>query len=255
MNRRLTSALADLHFAPTHLARENLIANGVPEGHIHLTGNTITDALYHILDRGRVLLPHPLEKMKSAGRRLLLVETHRRENLGDPMRRICEGLKRIAESFEDVFIAFSLHKNPRVREVVCPELQEHPQVALLEPVDYPVLLNIMRDCHMVLTDSGGMQEEAPSLGKPVLVLRTTTERPEGIDTGNALLVGTDSDRIFDEASRLLTDGRRYDQMCRAVNPYGDGMAAERIKRAMLHHFHGEPAPEPFVPKPVEKVFS
>jgi len=166
------------------------------------------------------------------------------------MEDICRGLQEIVEHFPDVELVVSVHKNPRMREVVMPALCHHSRIHLLDPVDYPVLVRIMKASHFILTDSGGIQEEAPALGKPVLVLRRTTERPEGVEAGTARVVGTDPARIFEESARLLTDPGAYADMSRAVNPYGDGRASQRIIEAILHHFKIKPErPLPFSPEP------
>lgn len=246
MNRRLISVIGELHFPPTRASRENLLACGVSPDRIYLTGNTVIDAMRHILATGQGTLPEALHGGKH--RRVLLVETHRRENLGEPMASVCRALKRIAQSFPDVEIAFSVHRNPKVREVVFPILEGTERVHLLEPMDYASLVRLMGESYLVLTDSGGIQEEAPSLGVPAIVLRKTTERPEGVDAGNALLAGTDEARVFELASTLLTDEAAYDRMSRAANPYGDGAASARIVQALAHHFGlADQRPEEFVP--------
>ncbi|MBI2265416.1 MAG: UDP-N-acetylglucosamine 2-epimerase (non-hydrolyzing) [Armatimonadetes bacterium] len=247
MNRRLTSVLADLHFAPTRRAVQNLQSSGADPRGIFLTGNTITDALMSILR-----LPFRWERtglpFSPGDGRVLLVEVHRRENLGPPLRRICEAVKRLADSFRDILVVFSVHRNPAVREVVFSILSGVPRVYLCDPFDYEVLINIMKESFLVLTDSGGMQEEAPSLGKPVLVLRETTERPEGVDAGIARVLGSDADKIYQETARLLSCSSSYEAMARVANPYGDGKAAKRTISAILYYFGitREP-PEPFEP--------
>lgn len=247
MNRRLITVLGDLHFAPTPLAAENLRRNGVRAETVYRTGNTVIDALHHIVRSG-ALEGCSLPPGTGGGRRMLLVETHRRENLGAPMQDICEGLKKITGVFPDVEILFSVHKNPKVREVVYGVLQGVERVHLLEPMDYRNLVFLMKESYLILTDSGGIQEEAPALGKPVLVLRKTTERPEGIEAGTACLIGTDRERVFEEISALLSDAEAYRRMSHAVNPYGDGKASGRIVRAVLFYFGMEPdRPEEFVP--------
>lgn len=233
MNRRLLTRIASFQFAPTEWARENLRAEGVAEEDIFLTGNTVTDALRLILEELPPGLPEDLVRLEP-GQRMLLVETHRRENLGAPMEEICRALRDLVEAFPDVALVFSVHRNPRVREVVFPALQGLERVHLLDPVSYPDLVRLMRDSCLILTDSGGIQEEAPSLGVPVLVLRRTTERPEGIRSGNALLVGTGRQAIVAEATRLLRDPGHYRSMSQAASPYGDGHAARRTVQALLH---------------------
>lgn len=247
MNRRLLSTLTTLHFAPTDLARQNLLRCGIPSEDILVTGNTVTDALAQMVADLPPGVPEGLVEL-APGATMALVETHRRENLGAPMQEICEALRTLVKDFTSLEIVFSVHKNPRVREVVFPALEGVERVHLLEPVDYPVLLRLMRASKLILTDSGGIQEEAPSLGKPVLVLRRTTERPEGVEAGVARLVGTDRAKIVDEASRLLRDPREYERMSRVANPYGDGQAASRIVAAILHRFGGHPErPQDFHP--------
>ncbi len=233
MNRRLISSLASMHFAPTAEARRNLLACGVPADRIFLTGNTVVDALKFMASKSDAPLPEKFVAMHSPDRRALFVETHRRENLGEPMRRVCRALRRIVEADEGCEIVFSVHRNPLVREVVFGELEGLDRVILLDPVDYLVMIRLLRESFFVLTDSGGLQEEAPSLGKPVIVLRENTERPEGVRAGNAVLAGTDEDRVFGEAMELLKGGVRYAAMSQASNPYGDGRAASRIADAIL----------------------
>lgn len=246
MNRRLLTRIAELQFAPTVRAQENLLKEGINPASIYLTGNTVTDALRLICQE----LPEGFaDNVKlDSDKRVLLVETHRRENLGAPMAAICRALLRIVQDFKDVQLVFSVHRNPKVREVVMPALQGRERIHLLEPVSYPELLRFMRGSYLIMTDSGGIQEEAPSLGVPALVLRNTTERPEGIESGNALLVGTNEEAIYKQAASLLSDKQRYSQMSQAASPYGDGHASERIAQAILHHL-GRCAekPAPFNP--------
>jgi UDP-N-acetylglucosamine 2-epimerase (non-hydrolysing) len=234
MNRRMITVLGDLNFAPTPLSVENLRKNGVEKNKIFLTGNTVIDALLYIAERSDDMMPGEIRAKVQPERRMLLVEAHRRENLGKPMEQICRTLRRIIDEFPDTQIIFPVHRNPKVRETVFSILQGHDRITLLEPVDYPVLVGLMKKCHMILTDSGGIQEEAPSLGKPVLVMRRTTERPEGIDAGTAKLVGVEEEDIYREAKTLLTSMKVYDRMARAVNPYGDGQAARRTVEALLY---------------------
>ena len=235
MNRRLLTRLAALQFPPTVWARQNLLDEGLKADSMFLTGNTVTDALQMICRGLPAGLPEDLVRIPQ-GRRILLVETHRRENLGEPMAAVCRALLRLVENFPDVELVFSVHPNPKVREVVMPMLRDRARIHLLEPVPYPTLIRLQREAHLILTDSGGIQEEAPSLGVPTLVLRRTTERPEGIKSGNALLVGTDEENIVREASSLLSDRERYRKMSQAASPYGDAKAAPRIIEAILYHF-------------------
>lgn len=255
INRRLTTVLSEVHFAPTRASRDNLLACGVKPDGIYLTGNTVIDAMQYILEHGEsaAVLP-PALKPNGRARRLLLVETHRRENLGEPMANVCRALKRIVNDFPDVEVAFSVHRNPKVREVVMPLLRDVARVHLLEPMDYAVLVRLMKESYLVLTDSGGIQEEAPSLGVPALVLRRTTERPEGIEAGNARLVGTEEEAVYREAAALLHDHAEYARMSQTANPYGDGGSAPRIVDALAHHFGLSPTrPQEFVPRPVVRA--
>jgi UDP-N-acetylglucosamine 2-epimerase (non-hydrolysing) len=239
INRRLLSVVSDMHFAPTAGSREHLLREGYLPGQILVTGNTVTDALVKIAATLPPGLPEGLP-MLAPERKMIFVETHRRENLGIPMQEICGALKKIVNNFTNCEIIFSVHKNPKVREVVFPMLQGQERIHLIEPVDYPTLIRLMRASYLILTDSGGIQEEAPSLGKPVLVLRNTTERPEGVDAGVARLVGTRPEVILAEATRLLEDPAAYCGMSQVANPYGDGLAASRIVAAILHRFGLEP---------------
>ncbi len=224
INRRLTGQLTDLHFAPTQRAKENLLAEGIKAEAVYLTGNTVIDALYQKTDG--------LTRTPAKGERLLLVTTHRRENLGEPLQEIALALHDIVEKFPDTRIVHCMHPNPKVRETLQRVLGNHPRVELREPPAYIEFVQLMRETHLVLTDSGGVQEEAPALGLPVLVLRRTTERPEGVGAGTAQLVGTKREDIVEAASRLLGNEANYDAMSRAANPYGDGHAAQRIAQAL-----------------------
>jgi UDP-N-acetylglucosamine 2-epimerase (non-hydrolysing) len=232
MNRKLAGALSDLHFAPTDTAKNNLLREGVPEEKIFVTGNTVIDALlatvrpeYEFSDPE---LSHILKKEQ--GKRMILVTTHRRENLGEPMRQIYHGLETVLEKFPDTYVVFPVHKNPSVRQVVTEILGDNSRVHLIEPMDYEPFVNLMARANIILTDSGGIQEEAPSLGIPVLVVRDTTERPEAVDAGTVALVGTSYDKIVQELSILLSNQQTYHKMAHAVNPYGDGHASERIAK-------------------------
>lgn len=250
MNRRMITVLTDVHLPPTQASRANLLACGVPEARIYLTGNTVIDAMQHILAQGAGQLPAEVAA-RPGGRRLVLVETHRRENLGEPMASVCCAIKRLVADFDDVEIVFSVHRNPKVREVVMPALSDLPRVHLLEPMDYAVLVRLMKESYLVLTDSGGIQEEAPSLGVPALVLRKTTERPEGVEAGNARLVGTDEEVVYQQAATLLSDRDAYLRMSQTANPYGDGFSAARVVGALAHHFGlVSRRPSEFAPRPV-----
>ncbi len=232
MNRVLADHLADLCFAPTERARHNLLAEGIADSAIRVTGNTVVDALRMIL--ALPSLPHSaaLEAIAARGR-VVLVTAHRRENLGAPLERICQALRTLAGRYPDVQFVYPVHLNPRVRQTAFGLLSGLGNLHLLDPLDYFELVWLLRRSVLVLTDSGGIQEEAPTLGVPVLVLRETTERPEAIEAGVARLVGTDVARIVDEASRLLADPAAHAAMAQAVNPYGDGRAAERVVEGLL----------------------
>ncbi len=236
MNRRLADAICDLYFAPTAAARDNLLREGAPADRIVVTGNTVIDALLHVAGglRGDAAFQEAMRRRfdflgaaLEQGRRLILVTGHRRENFGPGFERICRALARLAER-QDVEVLYPVHLNPNVREPVGRILGDRPRVHLIEPVDYRAFVWLMDRAHLIITDSGGIQEEAPSLGKPVLVMRETTERPEAVEAGTVRLVGTDEERIVAEAARLLDDADAYSAMARAHNPYGDGRAAERI---------------------------
>ena len=231
-NRKLVSVLADLHFAPTQRAREALLRESIAPESIHITGNTVIDALEAI----RTRLPelgsqtHEIAERlpaSNSGSRIILVTTHRRESFDGGMERIALAIARLAAR-EDVFVVFPVHPNPRVQSVMEARLANHPRIALIPPLDYVPFIYALTRSYLVLTDSGGVQEEAPSVGKPVLVMRDTTERPEAVDAGTAILVGSDPDRIVSEATRLLDDEQAYLRMSRAHNPYGDGRASRRI---------------------------
>lgn len=232
-NRKLTGALATLHFAPTETARENLIAEGIEAGSVHVSGNTVIDALFDIV--ARLKSDDALRKGYEAlfpfldeGRPLILVTGHRRESLGAGFERICRALVCIARDFPDVDLVYPVHLNPKVREPVLRLLSGIGNIHLLEPLDYLPFVYLMERAYLILTDSGGIQEEAPSLGKPVLVMRDTTERPEAIRAGTVKVVGTATEQIVEGVRTLLTNRLTYDRMSRAHNPYGDGRACERI---------------------------
>ncbi|MDR1616180.1 MAG: UDP-N-acetylglucosamine 2-epimerase (non-hydrolyzing) [Syntrophomonadaceae bacterium] len=226
MNRTLTGSVTDLHFAPTDTARDNLIAEAAALYKIWVTGNTVIDALLHTVKDDYVFGPE-FGKV-DFNKRLLLVTTHRRENWGEKMRGIYRALIDLTEEFPGIEVVFPVHKNPVVRDVAYEMLGKRSAFHLMEPLDYEPFANLIKASYLILTDSGGLQEEAPSLGKPVLVLRDTTERPEAVAAGTVKLVGTAYDRIYEEAKLLLSDESEYNKMARAVNPYGDGKAAERI---------------------------
>jgi UDP-N-acetylglucosamine 2-epimerase (non-hydrolysing) len=232
MNRRVTDLLAGAHFAPTRRSAEALLAEGVPPARVHLTGNPVVDALLLVAGWGGAAA--------SGDERLVLVTAHRRESFGEPMRRAFRAVARLARRFPDHSFVLPVHPNPNVSAAIG-VLEGVPNVRLVEPADYHQLVAWLRSARLVLTDSGGIQEEAPTFGKPVLVLRDTTERPEGVERGVARLVGTDEQRIFEEAERLLSDASAYAAMSNAGNPYGDGKAADRIAAFL--------AGRPFAPFP------
>jgi UDP-N-acetylglucosamine 2-epimerase (non-hydrolysing) len=233
INRRLTSVAADLHFAPTLRARQNLLLEGVADERILVTGNTVIDALHEVASLDYDPSSGPLADVRF-GRKIMLATSHRRENFGKPLENICEAIAYIAdEHAEELEIVFSVHPNPEVQSMVHRRLGDHPNVRLLPPLDYMPFVFLLKSAYLVLTDSGGVQEEAPGLGKPVLVLREVTERPEAVESGTVRLVGTNRLRIVEAVERLLSDEREYARMARAVNPYGDGRAAERVVEAML----------------------
>ena len=230
LNRTLTGRLAELHFAPTDTSRENLIAESTAQFKIWVTGNTVIDALLETVKDDYQFGPEL--KGLDLNRRILLVTTHRRENWGEPMRHIYQALIDLVDEFPDVEVVFPVHKNPVVRDVAQEMLGKRERFHLIEPLDYEPFANLMNHSYMVLTDSGGLQEEAPSLGKPVLVLRDTTERPEAVKAGTVKLIGTNQQRVYDAAHLLLSNPEEYNKMARAINPYGDGKAARRIAKVV-----------------------
>lgn len=239
INRRLTGSLATYHFAPTRQAVENLLREGVPADTLFEVGNTVIDALLQALQRPFAFEDPALCAAVEGNDPLVVVTAHRRENLGEPLRQICRAVRDLAERLPELRIVFQMHRNPKVREVIEAELQGREGIWLVEPQEYLPWINLMRRSSLILTDSGGIQEEAPALGKPVLVLRETTERPEGVEAGTALLVGTDRARIVREATTLLLDEAAYSRMARAVNPYGDGSSAERISSILIERLEGK----------------
>ena len=234
-NRKLTGAMATVHFAPTPQARANLLHEGVNPDAIYTTGNTVIDALMMTVKQDYVF-DDELSRMLAAPGRKVLLTTHRRENLGQPMVQIFRAIRQLHERFTDVNFYFPMHKNPRVRALAKEALEELERVHLFEPLDYAPFANLVGRMDLVLTDSGGLQEEAPALGKPVLVLRDTTERPEAVDAGTVKLVGSDTQLIVDTVATLFTDADAYAEMEHAVNPYGDGHACARIIAALRYYF-------------------
>lgn len=236
INRRIATVTADLHFAPTEVSRDNLLREGIEPGRIHVTGNSVIDALHYVSKQAEPREVSELLQKLGVGSygtgRLILVTAHRRENFGEPFVNICHALKELAGR-DDIRIVYPVHLNPNVQEPVNHILQGVDRITLLPPLDYLPLVHLMKHATLILTDSGGIQEEAPSFGIPVLVLRETTERPEGVQAGTLKIVGTETSRILKEANLLLDDPAAYDTMSRAANPYGDGHAAERIVSALL----------------------
>jgi UDP-N-acetylglucosamine 2-epimerase (non-hydrolysing) len=236
VNRKVVGTIADLHFAPTDTSRDALLAENVPAERIHVTGNTVIDAL--IETRARVDSDAALASTiapiaaRFAGKRIVAVTTHRRENFGEGLKSVAQAVRRIADR-PDVAVVFPVHPNPNVRAPMSEVLGGIDNVAMIDPLDYPNFVRLLSLCHFVMTDSGGVQEEAPALAKPVLVMRETTERPEGVAAGTAKLVGNDEEVIVTEASRLLDDKAAYETMARAHNPFGDGRSSERIARIIL----------------------
>lgn len=237
MNRKLTGAIASFHFAPTETAKANLLREGVDPGKIYVTGNTVIDALMKTVRSDYEFDDEKLRQIDFEQHRVILLTTHRRENLGEPMRHIYKALRSVVQEMPDAEIVFPVHRNPLVRQVVNEELAGVDRIHLIEPLDYEPFANLMSRSYLVLTDSGGIQEEAPSLGKPVLVLRNTTERPEAVKAGTVSLIGTNVDVVYETTRRLLTDKKAYEAMSNAVNPYGDGRASERIVQAVRYVYN------------------
>lgn len=235
MNRQMVSCMSDLNFAPTKLSADNLIKEGRNNESIFITGNTAIDAMSTTVDEN-----YKHEVLDWVGNdRMILLTAHRRENLGDPMRNIFRAINKIIEEFSDIKVVYPIHKNPKVREVANEIFGNNNRIRLIEPLEVFDFHNFINKSYIILTDSGGIQEEAPSLGKPVLVLRDTTERPEGIDAGTLKLVGTDEKIIYMETRKLLTEPTEYEKMSHASNPYGDGHASERIVDAIIRYFESK----------------
>ncbi len=234
MNRQMVDRLSDMYFAPTEISKDNLLKEKIDESKIYITGNTAIDAMSTTVDENYT---HPELDWINAGERMILLTAHRRENLGEPMRHIFRAIKRVVDEFSDVKVIYPIHMNPKVREVANEVFGDADRVKLIEPLEVFDFHNFQNKSYIILTDSGGIQEEAPSLGKPVLVLRDTTERPEGIKAGTLKLVGTDEDVIYEETKKLLLDKKEYEKMSKASNPYGDGHASERIVDAIIEYFN------------------
>ncbi|BCS80652.1 non-hydrolyzing UDP-N-acetylglucosamine 2-epimerase [Anaerocellum diazotrophicum] len=242
MNRKLTAALCDLHFAPTKRAKLNLMSEGVKEETIFVTGNTVIDTLKFTVKEDYVFKEESLNNIDFS-KKIILLTAHRRENFGKPLENIFEAVLKIANEFDDVVFVYPVHLNPNVKNVAYRILKNHPRIKLINPIDVDDMHNLIARSYLVLTDSGGLQEEAPSLGKPVVVLRDTTERPEAVLARTVVIAGTQKDKIVQIVTKLLTNKEEYLKMAKAVNPYGDGNASKRIKKALLFYF-GESSMKP-----------
>ncbi|MBR2877597.1 MAG: UDP-N-acetylglucosamine 2-epimerase (non-hydrolyzing) [Clostridia bacterium] len=236
MNRKLTGSIADYHFSPTLANKNNLLKEAIDENAIYITGNTVIDAIKYTVKDDFKFKDETLAKADFEGKRVILVTAHRRENLGEPLKNICRAVTRLVNEFPDVEVIYPVHLNPAVRETVYEIMSGNARIHLIDPLDVDELHNLMKRCFMVMTDSGGLQEEAPALGKPVLVLRTETERPEAVAAGTAKLAGVEEEDIYNLGKTLLCDKAEYDKMAKAANPYGDGNASARIVDALLYEF-------------------
>jgi UDP-N-acetylglucosamine 2-epimerase (non-hydrolysing) len=232
-NRKLTGVITDFHFAPTERNRENLLREGYPDEKIFVTGNTVIDSLFHVVKSEYKFNDGLLNNLDYENKKVILLTSHRRENIGRPMENIFSAIRDVVNKHDDVEVVFPIHLNPKVRNIAHSIFKDNDRIHLVEPLDYEPFTNLMSKSYLVVTDSGGLQEEAPSLGKPVLVVRNETERPEGINAGTAKLVGTDKEKIFSELDLLISNRDQYLKMANAVNPYGDGKASERIVNILL----------------------
>ncbi|MCL2171562.1 MAG: UDP-N-acetylglucosamine 2-epimerase (non-hydrolyzing) [Defluviitaleaceae bacterium] len=244
MNRRITGALADMHFAPTATARDNLLRENIPADNIFVTGNTAIDFVKQVANPNYRFICDDLNHIDFDKHRIITITAHRRENYGEPLENICRAVARIAADFPDCLIVWPVHLSPVVRGVVMPAMAGLERVLLLDPIDARDLQNLLAKSTLVLTDSGGIQEEAPAYNKPVVVLRDTTERPEGLATGCLTLAGTNENTIYTQTATLLTNTAEYQKMANAKNPFGDGQASHRIHTAILYKFNKAPAPMP-----------
>ena len=237
INRHLTSVLVDLHFAPTKQSSKNLLSEGVKREDIFICGNTVIDSLFLMIKENYIFREPLLKDKKIFEKKIILVTMHRRENWGEPLRETCRAINKIIDEHSDVSVIFPLHKNPEIRRNVKEILQNKKDILLLDTLDYDDMINLMSKSYIILTDSGGIQEEAPSLGKPVLVLRDETERPEAVKAGVVKLIGTDEERICSEVDSLLNSKEKYMEMSKSINPYGDGKASGRIIKKILYYFN------------------
>ncbi len=237
LNRHLTSVLADLHFAPTEKSCQNLLSEGVKRENVFVSGNTVIDSLFLMTKEHYIFREPLLRDVKIFEKKIILVTMHRRENWGRPLRETCQALIKLIKDHLDLSVIFPIHKNPEIRKIVNEILKSRKEVLLLDTLDYKDMVNLMSKSYIILTDSGGIQEEAPSLGKPVLVLRDETERPEAVEAGVVKLIGTNSKKIIKEVKELLDHKEKYLEMTRNINPYGDGKASERIVKKILYNFN------------------
>ena len=236
MNRQMVDCMTDMYFAPTNLSKENLLKESKEESKIYVTGNTVIDAMSTTVDNNYI---HPELEWFKPGEKMILLTVHRRENLGNPMQHIFKAIKKIVDEFSDVKVIYPIHMNPQIREIANKIFEGCNKVKLIEPLEVFDFHNFQNKSYIILTDSGGIQEEAPALGKPVLVLRETTERTEGIEAGTLKLVGKDEEKIYNETKKLLTDSKEYEKMSHASNPYGDGHASKRIVDAIIAKFNSK----------------
>ena len=236
INRRITGVIADMHFAPTKRNENNLLSENTPKENIYVTGNTVIDALKTTVKDDYEFSDEGLKTLNWDTKKVIVMTAHRRENLGEPLKNICRAVLRIVNDFDDVEVVYPVHLNHAVREVVFDILGNHDRIKLIDPVNADELHNAIKRGYLVLTDSGGLQEEAPSLGKPVLVLRNETERPEAVDAGTVKIAGVNEDNIYNMTKELIENVNEYEKMAHAVNPYGDGHASERIVKAIIERF-------------------
>jgi len=249
INRHLTSVLTDLHFTPTRQSCNNLLSEGVKREDIFISGNTVIDSLLLMIKENHIFREPLLKDKKIFEKKIILVTMHRRENWGEPLKEVCQAINKIIDKHIDISVIFPLHKNPEIRRNVKEILENKKDILLLDALDYDDMVNLMSRSYLILTDSGGIQEESPSLGKPVLVLRDETERPEAVEAGVVKLVGTDKERVYNEVETLLNSRDKYMEMSKSINPYGDGKASERIVKKILYYFNLiEKAPDEFKAK-------